>query len=64
MGGGGGGAGGSQSIYYEARGGHAGEQIVSIVNVVPGQQFPVKVELVGVGEHFGQIPDDISRNSD
>ncbi len=49
MGGGGGGAGGSQSIYYEARGGHAGEQIVSIVNVVPGQQFPVKIGAGGCG---------------
>ncbi|HFW1001597.1 TPA: phage tail protein [Salmonella enterica subsp. enterica serovar Saintpaul] len=56
MGGGGGGAGGSQSIYYEARGGHAGEQIVSIVNVVPGQQFPVKIGAGGCGGAFWSNP--------
>ncbi len=56
MGGGGGGAGGSQSIYYEARGGHAGEQIVSIVNVVPGQQFPVKIGAGGCGGAFCSNP--------
>ncbi len=57
MGGGGGGAGGSQSIYYEARGGHAGEQIVSIVNVVPGQQFPVKIGAGGcVGAFWSNPP--------
>ncbi|EAP4300151.1 phage tail protein [Salmonella enterica] len=56
MGGGGGGAGGSQSINYEARGGHAGEQIVSIVNVVPGQQFPVKIGAGGCGGAFWSNP--------
>lgn len=56
MGGGGGGAGGSQSINYEARGGHAGEQIVSIVNVVPGQQFPVKIGAGGSGGAFWSNP--------
>ncbi len=56
MGGGGGGAGGSQSIYYEARGGHAGEQIVSIVNVVPGQQSPVKIGAGGCGGAFWSNP--------
>ncbi len=56
MGGGGGGAGGSQSIYYEARGGHDGEQIVSIVNVVPGQQFPVKIGAGGCGGAFWSNP--------
>ncbi|EEI3138978.1 phage tail protein [Salmonella enterica] len=56
MGGGGGGAGGSQSIYYEARGGHAGEQIVSIVNVVPGQQFLVKIGAGGCGGAFWSNP--------
>ncbi|EAR2167449.1 phage tail protein [Salmonella enterica] len=56
MGGGGGGAGGSQSINYEARGGHAGEQIVSIVNVVPGQQFPVKIGAGGCGGTFWSNP--------
>ncbi|EBD1991074.1 phage tail protein [Salmonella enterica] len=56
MGGGGGGAGGAQSIYYEARGGHAGEQIVSIVNVVPGQQFPVKIGAGGCGGAFWSNP--------
>ncbi|EBD9558500.1 phage tail protein [Salmonella enterica] len=52
----GGGAGGSQSINYEARGGHAGEQIVSIVNVVPGQQFPVKIGAGGCGGAFWSNP--------
>ncbi|EDU7651503.1 phage tail protein [Salmonella enterica] len=56
MGGGGGGAGGSQSINYEARGGHAGEQIVSIVNVVPSQQFPVKIGAGGCGGAFWSNP--------
>lgn len=56
MGGGGGGAGGSQSINYEARGGHAGEQIASIVNVVPGQQFPVKIGAGGSGGAFWSNP--------
>ncbi|EGK0678935.1 phage tail protein [Salmonella enterica] len=56
MGGGGGGAGGSQSINYEARGGHAGEQIVSIVNVVPGQQFPIKIGAGGCGGAFWSNP--------
>ncbi|EEH7040056.1 phage tail protein [Salmonella enterica subsp. enterica serovar Typhimurium] len=56
MGGGGGGAGGSQSINYEARGGHAGEQIVSIVNVVPGQQFPVKIGAGGCEGAFWSNP--------
>lgn len=56
MGGGGGGAGGSQSINYEAHGGHAGEQIVSIVNVVPGQQFPVKIGAGGSGGAFWSNP--------
>ncbi|EEM3549797.1 phage tail protein [Salmonella enterica] len=56
MGGGGGGAGGSQSINYEARGGHAGEQIVSIVNVVPGQQFPVKIGAGRCGGAFWSNP--------
>lgn len=56
MGGGGGGAGGSQSINYEARDGHAGEQIVSIVNVVPGQQFPVKIGAGGCGGAFWSNP--------
>ncbi|EAY3518367.1 phage tail protein [Salmonella enterica subsp. enterica serovar Typhimurium] len=56
MGGGGGGAGGSQSINYEARGGHAGEQIVSIGNVVPGQQFPVKIGAGGCGGAFWSNP--------
>lgn len=56
MGGGGGGAGGSQSINYEARGGHAGEQIVSIVNVVLGQQFPVKIGAGGCGGAFWSNP--------
>lgn len=52
----GGGASGSQSINYEARGGHAGEQIVSIVNVVPGQQFPVKIGAGGCGGAFWSNP--------
>lgn len=55
MGGGGGGAGGSQSIYYEARGGHAGEQIVSIVNVVQ-PTISRKIELVGVGSIWSNPP--------
>ncbi|HCB4955426.1 tail fiber protein [Salmonella enterica] len=56
MGGGGGGAGGAQSTHYETRGGHAGEQIVSIVNVVPGQQFPVKIGSGGNGGAFWPNP--------
>lgn len=56
MGGGGGGAGGAESSHYEACGGHAGEQIISYLQVSPGQQFPIQIGAGGNGAPFWLNP--------